>query len=1385
MANISHKYRHNNMKEPSVIYLSKPGKKILCALNGIDDSSANITLRTNNTAQLEFTVNKYDNGHITNGYEQIDELMELYCSGIWFKILDPPTIEYDGTQEKKTVSAESYEIMLSQYQLNGFKINTGDESSYEVMYRKSLTENTDQFYQVKFCDKENHDLSLLHLVLKHADVPGWDIGYIDDITPNQNSKPEEPIYLSDEICNFDVDETSVYSFLINDVSSAYKCVFEFDTQNMLINVYRAESFGKDTGITLGFRNIQNNVTVTRDDSLITQFYVGGLDGYDIPSVNFKSNVITDLSYFICEPYMSKQLQDKYSAFVEYRESRRDEYIENSKQYNNGIEILSELELRVPIDTAQNDWFGSKVEDLKSAYNENMAIIIAYENLYVDESNNFDLDALKKSNDWPVYESIMNYTLPSIVAALQAQDEPVEGYGSGNIISNVNPVVLGEEWITIGSNYALFTPYQLDDSPAYGITRGIKAIHSSDATIGLLRNNISVQPKQNYTLSCFVKCPGQITLEYASTGEERNKSNHYVMSDDWVRIFTSFTADATLIDIAFTSDSDFEICGMQLELGELPSQFGYFIQSDSSLKAYETDWKLYGIKELETKYEVYKNSADELNKNGLSELYSSLSKYDEEYHTQMYQKYLDYIKLSEECELALNERKEEYNTEQEKLNQILSTMDQIVNDVDINHFGDIQSEYPAFTSDEIYTLKNLCVQSNYSNENIITTVLDSLSDTIDKQKTLYDDAIDQLYVESHPQYSYSDDINNIYALPEFKEFHDDLQVNNFIRVGLDDKRYVKLRVVEISFNPCTLDETMEITFSDMIKYKNKRNDIAYIISDLNKSVRNGGKVNSIDKSNTSSYVIDAGIIKSIFYNPLFGSMLSGVSTGGTGSKVTADKVLASILEADTATIKSLSSHIIESNVINSDVANIKYLIAGKVETDEITTIKLTADNVEITDAAIKNLIASRISVNDLLTVCYEDGKPAIEFSGAMQQFYDKDGKLRIKIGNDSNNIFNFLIFDSTGSKSVIGIDSSGNAYFEGEITSSSGKIGGFTIGTNSLYNGAGTFGGSGVYVSTSGISCGSNFQVNSSGIMNVKNANIIGNIVAKSIAAQDEYKIFYSDYFDDTMSPSSKVFVKAVKISDYNYEVIIGEDLGNSNELSISFERSKITKENSITLSSDTVYCKGSVYLTNGAYSSSSIKMSNNNRYNLESINGDSINGIFASAENVVTIASASYPTLLRGSSITASTTITTTSDERLKKDFRDLSQYEKFFMDIEPVSFKYKNESSDKYHIGVKAQQILTALQNNGLSSADFAGFVEMPVSKDMFEGCNYVPDFDTMYNIGYSEFTSLNTYMTQKAHHRIDAQEERINYLISTIQKQSDEIILLKNEIQLLKQQI
>lgn len=1044
---INHKYDIYGRTEPSIIYLAKPGKRLYCALGGIDTSTASLSLKTNNTAELTFTVDKYINNTVTDGYEELDELMELYCDGIWFKIVDPPTINNDGLRETKEITAESYEIMLTQYKLKNFKINMGEEDSYEMMYQ--ATHDTNKFYQIKFYDSENEDLSFLHLVLKHADVPGWHIGYVDNITPDDDGK-----LLPNNICNFEVDDQNVYAFLTQEAAQAYKCVFEFDTVNMTINVYRPDSLGKDTNVVLGFRNIQNSITISRDENLVTQFYVEGLDDYNIDAVNFGDSVITDLSYFICEPYMDTSLQEKYNAWQSYRDSRREEFINLSKEYNKNLEVLTELMNRVPIDTAQTNWFGKKVEDLKDAYNANMAIIKGLEALYVDDEKNFDLEALKKSHDWPLYESIMNYTLPSIVAALQAQDETVEGFGKGNIISCVNPIVLGQDWYMVNPGTSSFQTIQIDDAPAYGITRGVKVTGTNG---GIYQHNISIEPSQRYTLSCFVKGSGTFYLGYNNTGEDR-KNVAYNITSSWTRVYTSFNLSSRLIDVAFTGTNDFTICGMQLEMGDSPSQFGYFTQSENIIKAYETDWKLYGISELKVKISTYDSCIKELKKSGYADGYNPLSGYEEAYFTQMHQKYLDYLNLKDQAEAALKERQAEYD--KAKKPEIQEKRNQIAKDVLLENFGKVQNKYSAFTDKETYIIKSLYSQSTYTNENIIVTTLDSTADAVDKSKVLYDDALEELYVESHPQYTYTDDVENVYALPEFKEYHEQLAVNDFVRVGITDTNYIKLRVIEITYNPCDLDESMEVTFSNMIQYKAKRNDYNTLLNDaLNTSNRNGGRVNSVNKSSTSDYVITSEAIKQIFSNPLFNSMLGGTVTGGTGSGgtgsggtitadtiiaelvkakegvfdkltvdtafmkyldvklISADKITTRILEAEQANIEKLSAKIIESNQINADMINVKNLLAGHAGVGELHTIHLTVENAEIDQAVITNLIAKKIAVGDLMAqnalanqivLISKDNKPTIAFQESTQQFYDSKGNVRVQIGMDGKGDFNFIV-----------------------------------------------------------------------------------------------------------------------------------------------------------------------------------------------------------------------------------------------------------------------------------------------------------------------------------------------------------------------------------------
>ena len=980
MTTLSHKYDIYNRTEPAVIYLAKPGKRLYTALNGVDTSTVNIAIRTNDTAKLTFTINKYVNGEVIPEFDDVDEMMELYCSGIWFKIVDPPTMDNDSYQCTKDVTAESYEIGLSQYTLKNFNINNDDNSSYNLVYKRKLDKaeaikkypdrtndedfinnyDSGNYYSVKLYDPNCKELSFLDLVLQHADVPGWRIGTVDHLKEasdaNKNNSENASKILPNRICNFEVDDKSVFSFLTQEAATAYDCVFEFDTENLLINVHDIADFGKDTDIIIGFRNIQNKVSMSRNDSMITQFYVDGLDDYGIDQANYGSSILTDLSYFAREPYMNDTLAKKYKDWASYRynENNIKAYMELSKNYNKQHEVLSELKNRVPVDTAQNDWFGSKIDDLITAYNDNVAIIKGLEALYVNSNGNTDFQALKDSSDWPLYESIMNYTIPAIVAAIQAKDDSdkktasdkignnlnFKSYGNGNLLQNVNPVVMDKYWVPIGINLADINTTQLTYDPtktpsgsaSYGINRGISLVKKENGTFGLLQKKISITPDTKYTLSCFVKADAACTfyLGYRANGDNSDfttKPSTLQQSNNWNLVSYTFSSKNHLIDVCFQSTNTCTFCGMQLELGDSATKFGYFIQSEDTMKSYETDWKLYGIDELETKIETYKNCIEELEKGGLNKPYQTGSGYEQDYANQMYRTYDDYKKLKVQAEAALRERQAEYNKVKTPQDNIQAKRVKFGEAILWNNYGsDFNTKYadcnhnhsyPKFTAEELLILKTLTRQATYTNENIITTSLTTTESAVDKCKELYDDAIDELYAESHPQYEYSDEVENIYALPEFKEYHDQLNINDFIYLEVMDDEYVKLRVTEISYNPCDMDESMELTFTSPTTYKTKRNDFNKILdAAINKSSHDGGTVQGINKvSDASSYVISSDVIQRLFSNPVFSTKTTNMITGNSGD-ITANKIVTQLLDADEGVIKKLTSELVYSDYIKA-------------------------------------------------------------------------------------------------------------------------------------------------------------------------------------------------------------------------------------------------------------------------------------------------------------------------------------------------------------------------------------------------------------------------------------------------------------------------------------
>lgn len=1122
----------NKKLEPKHIYLARPDKRLYGVLNGVDETSVSVKENANNTNSLSFTVYKNINGNPSAFYDNIDVLMKVFVDNEWYIINEPPQIDHDGVKEYKTVSAESAEIELSNYDLTTFLVGQGTEASCEMMYynkhekdfpiyEKDSSGNIIfdsngnpkikcSFPVVKFCDKDNPELSLLHLALYYAklipetisidedgneiidwvsniDKSPWKIGYIDtmpkeyiDYTVSFDGKEHvgktRISYLPEESYAFNIDNSDLYSFLTQDVAGAFNCVFVFDTVNCLINAYYIDHIGTDTNAYIGWRNVQNSITATNTDDLYTAYTVSGGDGVTgIEKANFGSSEIEDYSYFMKDNrYLPQSLIDKYKSWIKFRESKRDSYIAANKNYWKSYDKATELSSRVPSDSSVQDWTTKSLKNLMSYYNDFTAMIRGYEKLYVDKKGNFDIEALKKSYSWSNYCEILNYTIPTIVNAIAKKKdgktefpEELKSYGGGNLLSNA-VFMTSSNWTNIENS--IFNIKDIDVAPAYGITR-YASISSPSGETGIKQLDISVAKQTKYALSAFIRssATGSVRLGYsASSGDPAY--TEVSLPSGWARVHISFTAETNKCNVYFSSKegTPFDICGVMLEIGEAPSSFNYFELDENYLKSCNTNWDLYGTKELEICLEDYSNRMDALV--DYSEDYKNAkTDYSEGTYNIKHQLYLDYKKLYDDCNKALEQRKSEYDAAVKEYEQYNKEM------LDIKILVQRENYVDKFTDEEENMLKKIYRHTDYTNENVITTDITSTDTTVDKQYALYLDAVENLYASSHPQYSYSDTLDNIYPLEEYKSLVETLHVYDFVHVEVNEiGHFENLRIISITRNPCVYSGELQVEFSTMRQYKSKRNDFASLLGSAVSAAKNSITMNSNVSDKTTSYSITPDFIKAILGSSGFSNYTAGIQSSAidviTGNftnlyskYITADQITAQLIKADSAEFKKLVSESIQTDILttkilnadkgffkeltgqlvknesgdiiidlvneqintstlNTTVGNIKNLLAGTGEIGDLDVIHLTAGNVVIDESVIKELIASKISVADLMahsataeliTLISQDGKPSIAFKGSTQQFYDSNGNIRIQMGQDGNGEFNFVVRGSDG------------------------------------------------------------------------------------------------------------------------------------------------------------------------------------------------------------------------------------------------------------------------------------------------------------------------------------------------------------------------------------
>ena len=658
-------------------------------------------------------------------------------------------------------------------------------------------------------------------------------------------------------------------------------------------------------------------------------------------------------------------------------------------------------------------------------------------------------------------------------------ESLKDYGSGNILKNAT-FITSSNWYGIGSS--LSECNVLDTSPVYGATRYM-TIHSNNNSCGIKQKEISTSKGSTYTLSAFIRSANanKIKLGYCSSNDNNDYSKVTYIERDipstWTRIQITFTALSDISEIYFLCEGTniaFDITAPMLELGENASTFQYFQMDEEYQKSYLTDWKLYGVDELTSCQKKYSDQMGVLERYS-QEYDSSITDSTEEVYNSYHQLYLDYKKLYDDCTSALAERQKEYDNLISERNNYKSEYDTIAKNVKRENFENVQTEYPAFTKYEEFLLKKLYKHTDYKNENIISTSITSSVEKIEKEYKLYLDAVERLYAASHPQYTWEDTLDNIYGLEEFQCLIEPLDIYNFIHAEINNNgTFEKLRVTGITYNPCIYQGDFTLTFSSVTRYKTKKNDFNDLLSSALSAQKNALTLSAGNSKDVTSYTITPEFIKSLLGSSSFNAYMSknnaGTVSGITGNftnlyskYIDGDQITAQLIKANSAEFKTLVSESIQTDILttkilnadkgffkelttqlikdesgnviidlvnkqintselNTTVGNIKHLLAGTGTVGDLEAIHLTAANVVIDEGVIKNLIASKISVADLMThsataelitLISSTGNPSIAFKDSTQQFYDKDGNIRVQIGQDGNGNFNFIVKGTDG------------------------------------------------------------------------------------------------------------------------------------------------------------------------------------------------------------------------------------------------------------------------------------------------------------------------------------------------------------------------------------
>lgn len=919
------------IKHNAKIYLCRPDRTVICALNGVQIKSVEYEQQLKDFNRLTFNVDRYidiDGEYVESaGYEKLKDHMTIYLEGLDYFQLQEPSLQNDnGRYEYKACEAYSDEKTFEDKDMKGLSFNKGIKDSMEMLATNNVDDMGYAKEYITFCNDRNHELSLMHLVLDR--VPGWSVGYIDPTIKNEKY-------------SFEADNTNAYAFLNTTVANVVKCVFYFDTINRTVSAYAKENIGKDTNIFIGWRNALNMLKMTpQTDTMYNALTIQGDEELDITRVNYGRSQIYNLDYYLTTNYFPQETIDKVKAWQKWQTDNHAKYIENGKKSAEYQAKIDEINYRVPNDGIQ-----------------------------IAQYKTMDQETLEKT--LKMYEQM----LTTIQVSVDTRDDH-EKDSNGN-----------------------YTKWDKPDDI------------------------------QNRVYKPWTTSSGEVDHEkYLALLKESNKGYYtyqelrdYIIPNIKVAIQNLHLADDKKIDY-----------------------------NDE----FESNWDLYGIKELEGKRDEYKKqildilAAYQKEWNQLTdEEISKAGVKDEKTYNVFHKNFIKYKNWlgDENTEGSLLYKLKELNAQVDELETQKKPYDDVM--TDMNTHSELNDPQFGLTDKEYTAVMNIVRMGDYINNNIFTTSLDDAVTSYEHCEELYQDGLKRISETSQPQYQIETSLDNILSLNEYADvdsdnkqgWHNQFTVGNFIRVGVRDDYAIKLRLLTIAYNPCTKSSEISVTYTNMITSLTGRDDFSYLFDDTAASQKNSISVGTGDSKDSVEYMtnmLQRMTNSSLFGNAVNNSVQNVLSDQGTINKLFGDYLNYKVINVgnitgDKAEFNELFSKYINSEYIaansadiqklNTDVANINSAIIGTSSTETGIVFNLSSANAKFDSAWIINGIAGKMTIGDLaagditisdtMRILSENGN--FIMSGSAMQFLDTEGNVGIQIGYDTNKNPSIIIKDDKG------------------------------------------------------------------------------------------------------------------------------------------------------------------------------------------------------------------------------------------------------------------------------------------------------------------------------------------------------------------------------------